>query len=218
MAHYVRSRIAERQAMARETLDAQPLTRIKAPQQDTRPAHSSASTPSGSRPGPRWFVVSSYAQAERRAAQALTRQGYEAYLPTLIVQRRDRVIRSMLHRVELPLFPAYLFIRLDLRDPWGPVRNTPGVFRLLTTADNIPEPVSETVIDALRAGDAFRRLPTTDDIVYRPGAPVKCLYGPFQNMEAVIVSVAATTARVALPMLGALREVVVPIACLTARD
>jgi transcription antitermination factor NusG len=203
---------------AHQVLDPQAHRRLKPPPEDTGHADNAARTPSGSRPGPRWFVVSSYAQAERRAAQALTRQGYEAYLPTLIVQRRDRVIRSMLHRVEAPLFPSYLFIRLDLRDPWGPVRNTPGVFRLLTTADNIPEPVSETVIDALRAGDAFRRLPTTDDIVYRPGAPVKCLYGPFQGQEAVIVSVAATTARVALPMLGALRELVVPIACLTARD
>src|SRR5580765_8317328 len=133
-------------------LDLQPVRRIKPPLEDTGHAFTTAPTPSGSRPGPRWFVVSTYAQAERRAEHALTRQGYEAYLPTLIVQRRDRVIRSMLHRVEAPLFPAYLFLRLDLRDPWGPVRNTPGVFRLLTNADNIPEPVSETVIDALRAG------------------------------------------------------------------
>lgn len=201
-----------------QVLDAQAHPRLKAPQQDARPADNSASQPSGSRPGPRWYVVSSYAQAERRAAHALTRQGYETYLPTLIIQRRDRVIRSLLHRIEAPLFPAYLFIRLDLRDPWGPVRNTPGVFRLLTTADNIPEPVSETVIDALQAGDALRRLPLPDTVLYRPGAPVKCLYGPFQGQDAVIISAATTTARIALPMLGAIREIVVPTKCLTIRE
>jgi transcriptional antiterminator RfaH len=205
-------------ALARQTLDAAPHCRIKPPQQDARPADTTAAQPSGSRPGPRWYVVSSYAQAERRAAQALTRQGYEAYLPTLIVQRRDRVIRSLLHRVEQPLFPAYLFIRLDLRDPWGPVRNTPGVFRLLTSDANMPHPVPEAIISALRAGDALRRLPLPDTVLYRPGAPVKCLYGPFQGQDAVIISVASTTARIALPMLGAIREIIVPVKCLAVRD
>jgi transcription antitermination factor NusG len=174
--------------------------------------------PSGRRAGPHWFVVNSYPQAERRAAQSLAHKGYEVYLPLILVSRRDRVVRSLLHRVEAPLFPAYLFVRLDLRDPWGPVRYAPGVFQLLTNADSTPEPVPETVIDALQAGDAFRRLPLPDAPLLRPGAPVTCLYGPFQGREAVVIAAAANTARIALPMLGAMRELVVPIACLTARD
>jgi transcriptional antiterminator RfaH len=205
-------------AHASQPLDAPHNTALNHDQQEPGHAVAIARAPCGSRPGPRWFVINSYPQAERRAAHCLAQQGYKTYLPTLIVQRRDRVIRSLLHRVEQPLFPAYLFIRLDLRDPWGPVRNTPGVFRLLTSDANMPHPVPEAIISALRAGDALRRLPLPDTVLYRPGAPVKCLYGPFHGQEAVIISVATTTARIALPMLGAIRELVIPLSRLMARD
>ena len=202
----------------RSTLDGKPSTRLEALQQDMGPAPEIAPTPSGSRPALRWYVIATYAQAERRAAHCLTQQGFHVYLPMLVVQRRDRHTPTLLHRLEQPLFPAYLFVQLDLRDPWGPIRNTPGVFRLLTNADNMPDPVPEAVILAVQAGDAIRRLPTPDTPLLRPGAPVTCLYGPFQGREAVVISAAANTVRVALLMMGAIREVVVPVQILGARD
>jgi transcription antitermination factor NusG len=199
-------------------LDIQQVRRLKAAPQDTGQADDPAPTPSGCHPDPRWYVVSTYAQAERRAAQSLTHKGYEVYLPTLIIQRRDRVIRSMLHRIEAPLFPSYLFIRLDLRDPWYPVRYAPGVFKLLTNADNMPNPISEAILSALQAGDALRRLPAPDTPLLRPGAPVTCLHGAFYGREAVVIAAATNTARIALPMLGAIREITVPIQSLAIRE
>src|SRR5580765_2304489 len=89
--------------------------------------------PSGSRPpGPRWHVVATHSQAERRATYNLSQQGYETYLPLVTVRRRDAAIRSLLHRVEVPLFAGYAFVRFDAtRDPWRPITNTPGVYSLL---------------------------------------------------------------------------------------
>jgi transcription antitermination factor NusG len=164
-----------------------------------------------------WATAQTHPQAERWAAQCLTRRGYHVYLPLLIVQRRDRTIPTLLHRIERPLFSSYLFIQLGNTDPWTPARYTDGIRQLLMSGSK-PHKLPETVMLALQAGDAFRRLPLPDAPLLRPGAPVTCLYGPFQGRDAVVIAAATNTARIALPMLGAMRELVVPIACLTARE
>jgi transcriptional antiterminator RfaH len=78
-----------------------------------------------------WAVCHTHPQAERWALLNLTRQGYEAYLPLMTVTRRDRVVRSMTHRVEVPLFSRYLFVNLQSDQRWVPVQYTLGVHQLL---------------------------------------------------------------------------------------
>ena len=133
----------------------------------------SAPTPSGSRhAGPRWFVVSTHPQAERRAVQHLAQQGYAIFLPLYAARRRDRVIRTMFHTVELPLFPRYAFVRFDAqRDPWRPILSTPGVYDLLRRRDTgMPEPVAGGATEALQALSDARRCLTPQNAQWRPGA------------------------------------------------
>jgi hypothetical protein len=69
---------------------------------------------------------------------------------------RDRVLPTLTHRVEVPLFSRYVFVNIRTDQRWGPVRSTPGVHQLLLTGEVRPQRVGADVIEALRAGEAAR--------------------------------------------------------------
>ena len=56
---------------------------------------------------PRWFVVRTESRAEYHAAEALGKDGYEVYLPRL------RALSLGTGHPDSPLFPGYIFLRLD---------------------------------------------------------------------------------------------------------
>ena len=86
---------------------------------DTDSAHGERRT---SRCGSRWVVVHTHPQAERRAAQNLEHQGYQAYLPPRTVRSRDRVLPTLIRPVERPLFP--LRVRAVPQTHGGPSQHT----------------------------------------------------------------------------------------------
>ncbi len=77
--------------------------------------------------GLRWYGVRAKSHCEEIVSKALTARGYDAFLPCYGVRRRwsDRV-----KRMELPLFPGYLFCRLDVTERL-PVLTSPGVVDLV---------------------------------------------------------------------------------------
>lgn len=60
----------------------------------------------------RWFVIQVRPRYEKIVASVLRAKGYEEFLPLHTARRRwsDRT-----KELEVPLFPGYLFCRLD---PW----------------------------------------------------------------------------------------------------
>jgi transcriptional antiterminator RfaH len=200
-------------------LDASVMAAVDTSQQATGNVGTAPPTPSGSRPGPRWFVVSTYPQAERRALDHLQQQGYQAYLPLCTIRRRDRVLRTLFHPVEVPLFPSYAFVNFDPQhDPWRPIVNTLGVYALLRRPDGIPNPVARGAVEALRAAQELFRTPTPPGSLWRPGAPCQPRDGPFQGLPAVVIEVERQIAKVAIVMFGELRQVSVDVNSLVARE
>ena len=66
-----------------------------------------------------WYVVHTQPQGEARAKANLERQGYEVYLPRCRKWRRHARRADI---VAAPLFPRYLFLRLDIScERWRPV-------------------------------------------------------------------------------------------------
>ena len=199
-------------------LDATPATRLDAAQHDSADRLDTSRMPCGGILGPAWFVVQSHHQAERWACANLQRRGYRTFLPLLAVRRRDRVIRSLYHTVEVPLFSPYLFIHFDARSGWTPIWNTPGVARLLM-ADGKPAPCPERAVEAIQAGEGLRRTLTPPEALWRPGAACRLAGGgAFDGHDAVVTAVHNDRALVALLMLGHLREVQVSLDCLVARE
>ena len=96
---------------------------------------------------PRWYVIQCKGGESFRASEHLDNQGYEVFHPVLEVQKRRR---GKLVWVAEPLFPHYLFIRLDrLASNWRPIRSTRGVLRLVGFGHE-PVAVQDALIETLR--------------------------------------------------------------------
>ena len=91
-----------------------------------------------------WYALQVRPRTERFTAQLLNQKGYEPFLPTYLRKRRwsDRV-----KVLSQPLFPGYLFCRLDplVRLP---VLKTPGVISVVGVGKE-PIPAPDHEIDAV---------------------------------------------------------------------
>jgi transcription antitermination factor NusG len=91
-----------------------------------------------------WYAIYSKPQKEEAAHFYLRQKGVEVFLPKLLLpsnqNRRRRVV---------PLFPSYLFARIDVHsEEYGYVIWSPGVKRLVSF-DGVPAPIDDTVVDFL---------------------------------------------------------------------
>jgi len=97
-----------------------------------------------------WYAVYTKARQETVAEENLQRQGFETFLPWITQLRRRR---GKWLDVTEPLFPRYLFTRLDpAGQDIGPIRSTFGVTRLVTFGDRL-RAVPETLIESLGSVD-----------------------------------------------------------------
>jgi len=92
-----------------------------------------------------WFALQVKSQRENHVADHLNAKGYELFLPLYTCRKRwsDRV-----KKVELPLFPGYLFCRFDHHDRL-PILKTPWLLQIVGF-NHIPAPVDEEEISAVR--------------------------------------------------------------------
>jgi len=124
-----------------------------------------------------WYAIHSKPRQEERALENLQRQGFEAWLPLMEV---EKVLRSKLMRVIEPMFSRYLFIRLDTEQTnWSPIRSTLGVSKLVSFG-NRPAVVSDDLIVALK------NLPKQEtQRLIQPGQQVKIVSGPLRGLEGI---------------------------------
>ena len=129
----------------------------------------------------RWYLVQTKPRQEQRAQTNLLRQGYDAYLPMLDVERLQG--RQMVTRRE-PLFSRYMFVRLDdsqSAPSWAPIRSTLGVTRLVAFGNNLPVSVDDELIEIIKQREG--KIPRRDR--FSPGQLVVITKGPFAGVEAV---------------------------------
>ena len=163
-------------------------------------------------------MVQSQPQSEHWALANLQRQGYRCYLPLMRVLRRDRVTPSIQHSILVPLFGNYLFVWLDQADPWTPVHYSRGVRKLLLDSDGHPGMVPDDVIEVLQATDAKRAVLPQAEAPLAAGASVRVANGALAGHPGVVLSVGRERARVGVMIMGGLRDVVVPLESLVARQ
>lgn len=132
-----------------------------------------------------WYLVYCKPRQETTARTNLERQGYTIYLP-LVRQSRRREGRRV--SVITPMFPRYLFIRLnDKTDNWSPIRSTLGVVSLVRFGSS-PAAVPEDLVELLRQRedeDGVQVLPVEQ---YRRGTKVRITEGGFAGYEGIFVA------------------------------
>jgi transcriptional antiterminator RfaH len=127
-----------------------------------------------------WYLVHTKPRQEDVALANLERQGYECYLPRMRIERIQR------RRVEIatePMFPRYLFIRLDSSDQgksWSPIRSTLGVSQLVHFGARAAK-VEDALVDLLRQREQAMPL----DAMFHSGDSVVITDGPFAGIEAI---------------------------------
>ena len=128
-----------------------------------------------------WYLIHTKVRQERCAQENLERQGYSCFLPQL---RSEKLRRGALAVVQEPLFPRYLFIRLDAgleAKGWGPIRSTLGVTRLVTFG-NQPAKISDALVGSIRVQTEAAVAP---EKYFEVGQALVVTDGPFMGLEAI---------------------------------
>jgi transcription antitermination factor NusG len=130
-----------------------------------------------------WFALQVRTRHELTIGEQLRGRGYEPFIPVYETRKRwsDRV------RVfEAPLFPGYLFCRLDIQNRL-PILSTPGVAQIVGFG-KVPHPVDEAEIGAIQAlvssGLASQPWP-----FLQSGDKVHIERGPLRGLEGVLLEV-----------------------------
>ena len=126
---------------------------------------------------PSWHVVQSKPRGELRAKENLENQGFEVFLPMLVL---EKVRRGKLQNVTEPLFSRYLFLRLTAQmQDLSVVRSSKGVSHLVRFGQT-PATVPDTWVQGMRAQNdvAVQKL-------FHSGDAVVVAQGPLKGLEAV---------------------------------
>src|SRR3989338_11141587 len=130
----------------------------------------------------KWCVVYTQPQKEDLAFQNLIQQGFEAYYP------RFKKLRSHARKVDevlSPLFPRYIFVRIDTEiHAWRTVNGTRGVVYILSK-DNVPQSMSYSVIESLQSKENENGLVPIEALsLFNQGDLVAITKGAFQGYKA----------------------------------
>jgi transcription antitermination factor NusG len=130
---------------------------------------------------PRWYAAYTSANHEKRAALQLAQRSVEHFLPQYESVRRWKDRRM---RLQMPLFPGYIFVRLPLRDRLQ-VLQVPGVARLVGF-NGLPCALPDSEIEAMRT--CLERKAYLEPHPYvQVGRRVRVKCGPLAGLEGIVV-------------------------------
>jgi transcription antitermination factor NusG len=128
-----------------------------------------------------WFAVYTTCRHEKRVAQHLNQREIEHFLPLYVAQRKWRDGSRV--ALELPLFPCYLFIRIERRSR-SAVLGVPGVLAIVGGTGREPAPLPDSAIEALRRGVAQRIVEPHP--LLTAGKQVRIRSGAFSGMTGIV--------------------------------
>lgn len=135
--------------------------------------------------GEQWYLVYTKPRQETVAQLNLERQRYTVYLPRV---RQPRRHRGRMISIVAPMFPRYLFIRLDQETHnWGPIRSTIGVASMVRFGQ-VPAAVPDDLVALLRAREDKGGIQVLPVEQYRRGAKVRIIDGGFAGYEGIFIA------------------------------
>ena len=138
-----------------------------------------------------WYACQTMSRHERLVAHQLNNEGITTFLPTFTELHYWSDRRK---KIEAPLFPGYLFARLNMAVHYRAAKYARGVLDLVAFG-SIPAIVDDAIIEGLKARlrDGCVTLPAP---VFSPGGLVHIHAGHLQGLEAVFEAVARGAADV----------------------
>lgn len=128
-----------------------------------------------------WYAVYTAPQHEKSALKHLGLREIESFLPTYETVRNWKNRQKV--KLILPLFPAYLFVRINLTER-ARVLQSPGVLRIVgNSKESVPLPDSE--VEFLRSGACSHRIEPYRDLII--GEKVRVRSGVMQGLQGTLV-------------------------------
>lgn len=127
-----------------------------------------------------WFVVYSKPRQEGCAQFHLEHRGIEVFAPKMLLpaylERRTRLV---------PLFPNYLFVRIDPAEHFNTVLWSPGVSRFITSQRGTPARLDDAIVEFFRErADGDGVIVARADLAV--GTQVEVTRGPFDGLMGII--------------------------------
>lgn len=132
-----------------------------------------------------WIALYTKANQEKIALTNVMRQGYHGYCP--LIERTRRHARKV-ETVQRPLFPSYIFVRLEEQSrQWRPLLSTTGVRNVVRFKDKLGF-LPDGFVEELRAFEKSQSLKQMAAPKFEPGTKVKIVDGPFENVLATVLT------------------------------
>jgi len=128
----------------------------------------------------RWYAAYTLPRHEKAVAGLLLGEEIEAYLPLYCAVHRWNLRMA---KVELPLFPGYVFVRMMITDKVRVLAH-PGVIRLVGFKGRAAA-LSDSEIETLRSTLAVYRAKPYPYL--NPGKKIRIRSGPFTGLDGKIV-------------------------------
>jgi transcription antitermination factor NusG len=129
-----------------------------------------------------WFAVYTTCRHEKRVALHMEQREIEHFLPLYQSDRKWRDGSKV--KLELPLFPCYIFVRIAKVDRVK-VLNVPGVLALVTGTGGEAASLPGNAIEALKTGLSEQRIEPHE--LLRVGEMARIRSGAFAGMEGVVM-------------------------------
>jgi transcription antitermination factor NusG len=139
-----------------------------------------------------WYVLYLRSRYEKRVHGELMKRGIESFLPTVMEMRQwsDRK-----KKVEMPLFPGYDFVRINLKERLR-VLEVDGVVKFVSIGNSRPDPVPNDQIESLKLVIATPKTLRKENPL-QGGELVRVKSGPFAGAQGIVVR-AKNSTRVAI--------------------
>ena len=126
-----------------------------------------------------WYVAYTQPQKELLALHNLRNQGLHAYLPRYSKTRRHA---RRTDTVLTPLFPLYMFVKMDAaQQRWRAINGTLGIAYLLSDGE-FPLVLSSAAIDAIKNRES-NGIVTISPPNFEKGQKVRIIDGPLAELE-----------------------------------
>ena len=132
-----------------------------------------------------WILVHTKSRDEKKASENLELQGFETFLPLIPSTNRSN------DQIKLvPVFPRYLFAKIDPdQDNWTVINSTGGVSKIVMFSDKLT-PVSNDIIDVIKerlhSSDVFREGVSIEE--YKMGDNLSITKGQLKGIDAIFLS------------------------------
>ncbi len=144
-----------------------------------------------------WYVINTNPKAEDLVYNLLKKEEFELFLPKIAKKSNKNLLE--------PLFPGYLFIRLNIDAAnWVKIKYLQGVRKILSFG-SIPTIVPEELIEHIKQRISDVSCPHNKSDL-KPGDKVEFLCGPFKGLEGIFIDKFSGKERVKILLEGIYRS------------